>query len=88
VPPDNAIDIGAKRVQEAGPGRRTIRDEAIRAALALTFTLIFLLTLIGAFACILCDCWANAKEFLQLALPAETALLGSAVGYYFGSMSR
>jgi hypothetical protein len=28
------------------------------------------------------------KELLQILLPAETALLGSAVGFYFGSIRK
>ena|SRR5258705_7786631 len=34
------------------------------------------------------DNWTNMKELLQILLPAETALLGSAVGFYFGSQQR
>jgi uncharacterized membrane protein len=29
--------------------------------------------------------WGRAKEFLQIAIPAEIGLLGTAVGFYFGS---
>ena len=32
--------------------------------------------------------WANAKDLLQTLLPAETALIGSAVGFYFGSQTN
>jgi hypothetical protein len=28
--------------------------------------------------------WDNAKEWLETVLPAETAVLGSAIGFYFG----
>jgi hypothetical protein len=33
------------------------------------------------------DSWTRAKEFLQIALPAEIGLLGGAIGFYFGSES-
>jgi hypothetical protein len=33
------------------------------------------------------ESWEQAKEFLQIAVPAEIGLLGAAVGFYFGSES-
>jgi hypothetical protein len=30
----------------------------------------------------------HLKQILQILLPAETALLGSAMGFYYGSQSR
>src|SRR6266496_3196825 len=49
---------------------------------------IFALTVLLAFIAIFfSSSWANAKELLQLIIPAETALIGSAVGFYFGSKS-
>ena len=33
------------------------------------------------------DSWVRAKEFLQIALPAEIGLLGGAIGFYFASES-
>jgi hypothetical protein len=29
--------------------------------------------------------WPQAKEFMQIAVPAELGLLGAAIGFYFGS---
>lgn len=29
--------------------------------------------------------WANVKTLLDILIPAESALLGSAVGFYFGT---
>lgn len=29
--------------------------------------------------------WLQAKEFMQIAVPAELGLLGAAIGFYFGS---
>jgi len=31
------------------------------------------------------DSWTEAKEWLQIVLPATTALLGAAIGFYFGT---
>jgi hypothetical protein len=30
--------------------------------------------------------WANAQDFLRVTLPATLGLLGSAIGFYFGSL--
>jgi hypothetical protein len=53
--------------------------------MAFTFVIILLVTIIWAFIDASGSHWGNAKELLQLLLPAETALLGSAVGFYFGT---
>jgi hypothetical protein len=34
------------------------------------------------------DHWEETKEMLQILLPAVTGLLGSALGFYFGSQSK
>jgi hypothetical protein len=67
--------------------RITTSQERARFGLAWTFVLIFAATILGATTTILFvpDAWAQEKELLQLLLPAETALLGSAVGFYFGT---
>jgi hypothetical protein len=63
----------------------TSSDELIRAGLALVFVVIFLITVALAFRNVDATLWTNTKELLQLLLPAEIALLGSAVGFYFGT---
>ena len=62
-----------------------IHQERTRGLLALIGLLIFLATLIGAFFLAGGDHWANAKELLQIFLPAETALIGTVGGFYFGA---
>jgi hypothetical protein len=64
-------------------------QDSVRGWLAFAFVAIFAGTIAGAFVCV-CNatCWPQMKELLQLLLPAETALLGSAVGFYFGSIRR
>lgn len=57
----------------------------VRAALAFGFAVIFLVTIIFAFINVNGTGWDDTKELLQLLLPAETALLGEAVGFYFGT---
>jgi hypothetical protein len=56
-----------------------------------TFGFIFLfgLTVLAAFYVVIWrgSEWLQTKELIQLMLPAETALIGSAVGFYFGSKS-
>lgn len=63
------------------------RQDLIRSIIALTFVAIFALTVILAFIVVILfdGDWANAKDLLQLLFPAETALIGSAVGFYFGA---
>ncbi len=63
-------------------------QELVRSGLALVLTAILALTIIGAFIGALSSNWPNVKELLQLILPAETALLGGAVGFYFGSRQQ
>lgn len=61
-------------------------QEFVRASIAFAFVAILFFTVILAFQNVDDDnAWVNTKELLQVLLPAETALLGSAVGFYFGS---
>ncbi|UCC87720.1 MAG: hypothetical protein JSV81_00015 [Anaerolineales bacterium] len=58
----------------------------IRAYLAIGFGAILLLTVLFAFISVWVGVdWEQLKGLLDVLLPAETALLGSAVGFYFGS---
>ena len=58
------------------------------------FTAILLLIfglqlLAGGIAFFLSDrIWMNAQEYLQVTLPATLGLLGSAVGFYFGTRQQ
>ncbi|MFL5844510.1 MAG: hypothetical protein ACJ762_07435 [Solirubrobacteraceae bacterium] len=61
------------------------KDEVIRAAVALL--LLGLLTYIVVRGFDHAKTWADTKELLDQLLPAVTALLGSAVGFYFGTKS-
>jgi len=66
------------------------RREWVRAAIALSLVGIFGLTVLAALALVV---WTDVeaallKTLIEILLPAETALLGSAIGFYFGSESR
>lgn len=67
-------------------GRILPYDKAIRSALAILFVALFALTI--GFALWRTTNWPDTKELLLVLIPAETALLGSAVGYYFGSRKQ
>jgi hypothetical protein len=64
-----------------------ILQELVRSGLALILAVLLGLTIIWGFLAAGegGTGWENTKELLQLLLPAETGLLGSAVGFYFGT---
>lgn len=64
-----------------------ILQELVRSSLALALTALLAVTVVWAFvnASDGDASWRHTKDLLQLLLPAETALLGSAVGFYFGT---
>lgn len=67
--------------------RRAWQQELVRSGLAILFTCIFIGTV--AYACWAATTrhWTEAKDLIQILLPAETALVGSATGFYFGTRS-
>ncbi len=78
-----AIDtLDGRQIKERSPVFDLVKDEVVRAAVALL--LIALLGVIVVFAFIRASNWNDTKELLDLVLPAVTALLGSALGFYFG----
>lgn len=87
--PEQSEEI-AGRVDPPDPRRRSIQltpDDTARLILAFTFVALFALTIFFACIAVIADgsAWSKARELLQVILPAETALLGSAVGFYFGA---
>jgi hypothetical protein len=70
--------IGAQRVRPAF-------EEWIRAGLALIFAAMLTATGGWAFVEIHSKDWEHVKSLLDILVPAESALLGSAVGFYFGT---
>src|SRR4051812_15527070 len=83
-PPRTVVDSppGSAWDQEPASAWRT------REILAYLLFLLFAVSVIGAFVYVDSkESWDRAKEFLQIAIPAEIGLLGAAVGFYFGSES-
>lgn len=76
-------DIPSPQIRKLS-GSRLVQERA-RSFLASTFAVAFLLTLAGGFAGSLTAHWSDVKDWLQVVLPAETGLFGSALGFYFGS---
>jgi hypothetical protein len=83
---------GAEDLGEVGspPTASTTRvrpgfEEFVRAALAVVFAILLAATGAWAFIEIHSKDWNHVKSLLDILIPAETALLGSAVGFYFGT---
>jgi hypothetical protein len=72
-----------RRFRERGLLIDMVKEEVVRAAVALL--LIALLTFVIYMAFRRAKTWDETKQLLDLVLPAVTALLGSAVGFYFGT---
>jgi hypothetical protein len=81
----NISEVGAPDIEVREAVRRAWWQELVRSYLALLFTLLLFATVGYACWAATTNHWTNAKELLDIALPAETALLGSATGFYFGS---
>jgi hypothetical protein len=64
---------------------QTIFQEGVRSALAVLLLVLLWVTIAGALRFVSGPDWANAKEFLSIVIPALSALLGSALGFYFGT---
>jgi hypothetical protein len=73
--------------EEVSRPTRFWATEVIRAILALIFASFLLIVIVWGFLNARGgqELWTATKELLQLLLPAITALLGSAVGFYFGT---
>jgi hypothetical protein len=67
--------------------RRLWVTEIMRAVLGLLFAVFLLIVIVWGFIKTSQgeEVWAQTKELLELVFPAITALLGSAVGFYFGT---
>jgi hypothetical protein len=62
---------------------RLFTDFLPRITLALFLVVIFLLTIKWGFSNVGADKWENTKELLDILLPVEAALVGSAIAFYF-----
>jgi hypothetical protein len=77
---------------DKGKGWRIIPEDAdVRLLLAAGFSFLFAITIIVSIAIPFLPgrdpkaTWEVLKEMLTVLLPAETSLVGSIVGFYFGS---
>jgi hypothetical protein len=88
-PSTPVVKVGPLRpvVKEGDSYNPEKRRDMIRSYIAYSFTLIFALTILAALYVVIWrnSSWPQTKELIELLLPAETALIGSAVGFYFGS---
>ena len=71
----------------SGRPTRFFTEEVMRGLLALLFAFFLLIVIIWGFhnAGAVPQTWQQTKELLDALIPAVTALLGSAVGFYFGT---
>jgi hypothetical protein len=79
----DAGDITANPVRQRGLPDKLVTEETVRAGLALL--LFLLLTGIIVAAMWRAKTWEQTKALLDSVLPLVTALLGSAIGFYFGT---
>jgi hypothetical protein len=68
------------------PGREKIRGYVTLAA-TIVFGLLVMCFLAAAFTASN-DAWLRVKEAMQSVLPAVTSVLGTVLGFYFGSQKR
>lgn len=93
APDSPEIDAGGPPVstaalQSAAPREERLgRREWTRSGLAFALMVVFGATIIFVCCKVGTRDWAETKELLQILLPAETGLLGSALGFYFGAKS-
>jgi hypothetical protein len=57
----------------------------VRAALAFAFVVLLRAVIVIGFTKVESDSWSNVKEYLDALVPALSALLRSATGFYFAS---
>lgn len=78
-------DISTSPVQLKRVEGRLIYADLARMLLALLFAFLFGATVVLAYLGAQGAHWDTTQKWLQVVLPAETAVLGSAVGFYFGA---
>ncbi len=61
---------------------RTISREVVRLLIVVLLFVAFITTIVWSFISAGTASWKNIKDLLDLLLPAETALLGTAIAFY------
>jgi hypothetical protein len=64
---------------------RPAHDDNVRLYLAVGFGVLFAVTALFGLLMAAWGNWTNVKDALQIILPAELAILGSVVGFYFAT---
>ena len=86
--PTETLVVGGEPTTELHEGSPLVTllraPDFARLLIALLLLALLALTVVFAFLKVSGQGWTNTQELLQVLLPAETALLGSAVGFYFG----
>lgn len=80
--PGGDVEGAPDRVMLLTLGRR---QELVRASLSLSLLMLLGLVIVLAFLKVGTKAWPDAKEFLDVVVPALIGLLGTAMGFYFGS---
>ncbi len=65
--------------------RRLFVQELVRAGLSLSLLMLLGVVIVLAFIEVGSRSWTDAKELLDVVVPALMGLLGTAMGFYFGS---
>jgi hypothetical protein len=94
IPHDTGVDVLAPlpssfpRVEYKRPS--TVDPDRVRYRLAVLLAVAFLATIGFSFwgAMRGTTTWDNVKEWLQAVLPAVTAVVSTAVGFYFGTQQK
>lgn len=80
---------------KGGGGWRVVTEDSdVRLLLAVGFSCLFAITVLAALTIPFLPgrdtkaTWETVKEILSVLLPAETGLLGSVLGFYFGSKAN
>jgi uncharacterized membrane protein len=85
--PTAEVDYTSGEYQEISQPVSFWTEAVVRALLAYVFALFLLIVILWGFynASQEDAVWMQTKELMQLLLPAITAILGSAVGFYYGT---
>jgi ABC-type dipeptide/oligopeptide/nickel transport system permease component len=86
-PPSIQVDYSSGQYEEVSTPTNFWATEVVRALLAYIFAFFLLIVITWGFYNSGQEeqVWMQTKELLQLLLPAITAILGSAIGFYYGT---
>jgi hypothetical protein len=85
LPGGEILDTSKDPVRLRSRELQLLMHELVRGALAFAFVILLAGVIVLAYTKIGTDSWDQAKEFMDVLVPALSALLGSATGFYFAS---